>query len=77
MKTVLAEVATRLESVAKVAKVDTDKAPKLSQKYKIHALPTLVLFSKGAELERWGLLHAVIICKRSGCFNFVPPCAQI
>jgi thioredoxin 1 len=62
MKTVLAEVATRLDSVAKVAKVDTDKAPKLSEKYKIHALPTLVLFSKGAELERWGLLHAVIIC---------------
>lgn len=52
MKPVLAEVATRLDTVAKVAKVDTDKAPKLSAKYGIHALPTLILFNKGEIVER-------------------------
>jgi thioredoxin-like negative regulator of GroEL len=52
MKPVLSEVATRLDNVAKVAKVDTDKAPNLSAKYSIHALPTLILFNKGEVVER-------------------------
>lgn len=54
MKVVLNEVATSLENVIKVAKVDTDKAPKTSAKYNVHALPTLILFNKGEVVERYG-----------------------
>lgn len=35
-----------------VAKVNTEGLPSLAQKYAIHALPTLVLFSGGAEVGR-------------------------
>ena len=52
MKPILSDVATRLENIAKVAKVDTDKAPKLSAKYGIRALPTLILFNQGQEIKR-------------------------
>ncbi len=53
MKPVLSEVATKLEGIAKVAKIDTDKAPKLSEKYGIRALPTLILFNKNEVVERY------------------------
>ena len=35
MEPILEDVANRLESEAKVAKVDTDKAPKLGHKYQV------------------------------------------
>ena len=35
-----------------VAKVDTDRAPDLSMRYKIRGIPTLILFRDGAEAER-------------------------
>ena len=44
---------TKLEEIAKVAKIDTDKAPKLSEKYGIRALPTLILFNKNEVVERY------------------------
>ena len=53
MQPVLEDVAQRLESIARVAKVDTDKSPKLGARYKVEALPTLVLFNKGAEVARF------------------------
>ena len=49
----LEEVASRLDSVARVAKVDTDKSPKLGHRYQVEALPTLILFHKGEVLERF------------------------
>lgn len=52
MKVELSEVASKLENVIKVAKVDTDRAPKLSAKYEVHALPTLILFSNGEVVEK-------------------------
>ena len=53
MKPVLIEVATKLEEIAKVAEIDTDKAPKLSEKYGIRALPTLILFNKNEVVETY------------------------
>jgi len=35
-----------------VAKVNTEGLPKLAQRFKINALPTLVVFSRGVELAR-------------------------
>lgn len=53
LQPVLEEVANRFENVCKVAKVDTDKAPKLGLKYRVEALPTLILFYKGQPVERF------------------------
>lgn len=52
MQPVLEEVASRMEGVARVAKVDTEKSPKLAARYQIEALPTLVVFHKGEVVER-------------------------
>jgi len=35
-----------------VAKVDTDRAPDVSMRYGIRSIPTLIVFSGGAEAER-------------------------
>ena len=53
MAPVLEDIATRLESLIKVAKVDTDKSPKLGNRYQIESLPTLILFYKGEAIERF------------------------
>eukprot|EP01039_Chlorochromonas_danica_P008451 gene8451-9317_t len=53
LQPVLEDVANRLENVAKVAKVDTDKSPRLGSKYDVEALPTLILFYKGRVLQRF------------------------
>ena len=47
MQPVLETLASRLGEEARVAKVDTDKSPRLGSRYQIEALPTLVLFHKG------------------------------
>lgn len=53
MEPVLEDLAGRLENVAKIAKVDTDKSPHLGGKYQVEALPTLILFHKGQVVERF------------------------
>jgi len=53
MQPVLEDVANRLDSEAKIAKVDTDKSPRLGNRFQVEALPTLVLFDKGQEIERF------------------------
>lgn len=53
MAPVLEQVAGKLEGVAKVAKVDTDKSPKLAARYQVEALPTLILFYKGKILDKF------------------------
>jgi len=35
-----------------VAKVDTDRAPELSQRYQIRGIPTLIGFQSGSEVDR-------------------------
>lgn len=52
MQPVLEDLASRLDSVARVAKVDTDKSPRLASRYQVEALPTLILFHKGKVIER-------------------------
>jgi len=53
MGPVLEQVAGKLEGIAKVAKVDTDKSPKLAARYQVEALPTLILFYKGKVLDKF------------------------
>ena len=53
MQPVLEDVAGRLENEAKVAKVDTDKSPRLGARYQVEALPTLILFYKGQVIDRY------------------------
>lgn len=53
MQPVLEDIAGRMENDIKVAKVDTDKSPRLGGRYQVEALPTLILFNKGQVIERF------------------------
>ena len=53
MVPVLEDIAARMESDIKVAKVDTDRSPTLGHRYQVEALPTLILFHKGQPVERY------------------------
>ena len=53
MQPVLEDIAGRMEDKIKVAKVDTDKSPRLGARYQVEALPTLILFNKGEVVERY------------------------
>ena len=53
MQPVLEDIAGRMEDKIKVAKVDTDRSPRLGAKYQVEALPTLILFNKGEVIERY------------------------
>jgi thioredoxin len=50
---VLEEVADRLQGRAQVAKLDIDKAGSIIQRYSITAVPTLIVFLGGVEVERF------------------------
>lgn len=59
MVPVLEEIAGRLENDLKVAKIDTDKYPKLGSRFQVEALPTLILFNKGQVVDRFiGYMNA-------------------
>jgi thioredoxin-like negative regulator of GroEL len=48
-----------------VVKIDTDKYDQLASQYHIYALPTLVLFKNGAEVDRIeGVLQAAQLIDR-------------
>ena len=49
---ILDEVQAAMKAKLQVVKVDTDKYPHLASKYKIEALPTLVLFKQGKPVDR-------------------------
>ncbi len=49
---VLKSLSKKVEKLAKIAKVNVDDSPKLSAKYKIRALPTLVILKNGKEIKR-------------------------
>lgn len=53
MQPVLEDLASRLEDQARIAKVDTDKSPRLASRYQVEALPTLILFHKGKVIEKY------------------------
>jgi thioredoxin 1 len=48
----LEEVAQEGEGRLLVAKVDTDRAVELAQRYRIGSIPTVILFRNGEEVER-------------------------
>ena len=43
---------TRMEPQVRLAKVDTEAAPGLAQRYAIRSIPTLILFHHGREVAR-------------------------
>ncbi len=46
------ELAQTHEGTLLVAKIDTDQAPELSQKWGIRSIPTVILFKDGEEVGR-------------------------
>jgi thioredoxin 1 len=47
MAPALEQVATELKGKIKVAKLDVDQNPEVTQRYRIQAMPTLILFKDG------------------------------
>jgi len=52
MAPILDEFAQKVETQVRVAKVETDLNPKLSQTYQIRSIPTLAVFKEGKEIAR-------------------------
>ena len=52
MHPVLQELARDWKGRIKVIKVDTDKKPELANRFRITAIPTLILFKEGREVHR-------------------------
>ena len=55
---ILEELADELAGKLIVAKLNVDDNRYLTQKTAVRNIPTLVLFDKGTEVERWTGLHA-------------------
>jgi thioredoxin 2 len=47
-----AEAASELEPLVRVAKLDTESAPQIAQRFSIRSIPTLILFQDGREAAR-------------------------
>jgi thioredoxin 2 len=47
-----AEAASDLEPLVRVAKLDTESAPQIAQRFGIRSIPTLILFQDGRETAR-------------------------
>lgn len=52
MAPVLDQAAARLEPRLRIAKLDTDSAPRIAAEYQIRSIPTLILFDHGKEVAR-------------------------
>jgi thioredoxin len=52
MAGVLEQVKDRLQGQLKIVKIDTDRYPELASQHRIYALPTMVLFKAGQEVDR-------------------------
>ncbi len=48
----LEELAAELTGTARIASVDTDKQPELSERFSISSIPTLIFFQHGQEVQR-------------------------
>jgi thioredoxin-like negative regulator of GroEL len=59
------QVSGQMKDKLMVVKIDTDKYDQLASQYHIYALPTLVLFKNGAEVDRIeGVLQAAQLIDR-------------
>ncbi len=69
MASILDQVNARMSDRVQVVKVDTDNYPELATNYQVHALPTLVLFKNGQQVDRIeGVLPAEQLIQRLAPF---------
>ncbi|CAN0448361.1 unnamed protein product [Phaeothamnion confervicola] len=52
MAPALEQVATEMKGKLKVVKIDVDQNPGVTQKFRIQAMPTLIMFNGGKEVSR-------------------------
>jgi thioredoxin 1 len=52
MAPALEQVATEMKGKVKVVKIDVDQNPNVTQMFKISAMPTLIMFNGGKEVNR-------------------------
>jgi thioredoxin 1 len=52
MAPALEQVASELAGKLKVVKIDVDQNPDITQRYRIQAMPTLIMFNAGKEVNR-------------------------
>ncbi|OMO68161.1 Thioredoxin [Corchorus olitorius] len=65
MVPILEQVSTTLNDKIQVVKIDTEKYPKIADKYNIQALPTFILFKDGKPFDRFeGALTADQLVQR-------------
>ncbi len=50
---IVEELAGQVKGVARIAKLDVDKAPNTAKKYRIGNIPTLILFKDGKQIEKF------------------------
>ena len=58
MGPVLDGLASELDGSAKIAKVNVDEAPNLAARFRVQAIPLLVLLKEGREVDRFVGLQA-------------------
>ncbi|HEY9844910.1 MAG TPA: thioredoxin [Candidatus Caenarcaniphilales bacterium] len=52
MEPILDQVNAQMKQQIRVVKINTDNYPQLASQYRVHALPTLVLFKNGQPVDR-------------------------
>lgn len=52
MAPALEQIATEMKGKVKVVKIDVDQNPNITQQFKISAMPTLIMFHGGKEVNR-------------------------
>jgi thioredoxin len=52
MAKILQEVNSELKSQLRIVKINTDKYPAIASRYRVYALPTLILFKDGQPVDR-------------------------
>ena len=69
MAKVLEQVNTEMKDQLRVVKINTDNYPELASRYRVEALPTLVLFKQGQPVDRIeGALQAPQLMQRLRSF---------
>jgi len=53
MAPILDQVKKSLKQQVEVVKIDSERYPQLASQYRVQSLPTLLLFYRGKEVQRW------------------------